>query len=104
MKNVLAPSHVFALIAAGAITQLCWIPDSHAQDQDWQQDLADQIEAVEDCVIESFGDAVEEQVDDQTKLSVVVECKDGRLFRATQPDKFLPFAYEACETNDSAAC
>ncbi len=71
----------------------------------WEEDLAAEIELMEDCTVSFLSQIVERQIDGRSLVMAKVHCEDGRTFDATRDDSFAAFTFRACEPKGApAAC
>jgi hypothetical protein len=71
----------------------------------WEEDLAAEIQIMEDCTVSFLSQIVERQIDGRSMIMAKVHCEDGRAFDATRDDSFAAFEFRACEPEDKpAAC
>ena len=71
----------------------------------WEEDLAAEIQIMEDCTVAFLSQIVERQVGGRSLIMAKVHCEDGRAFDATREDSFAAFEFRACEPEEEpAAC
>ncbi|MEZ5859022.1 MAG: hypothetical protein R3D25_11555 [Geminicoccaceae bacterium] len=69
----------------------------------WEEDLAAEIQVMEDCTVSFLSQIVERQVDGRSLIMAKVHCEDGRTFDATRDDSFAAFEFRACEPEEKPA-
>ncbi len=83
-----------ALITAASLVQL---PIAWAAEDDWKQQLNDQMLAEKQCAVEYLTNVRETELAGQASVSSRVHCADGRNFDAVRLGESTRFDVKDCE-------